>query len=70
MQVITEALQSFTWILKFPLPAVDENAEKLTKQLFVLLKDYAKAGAATGENFHLVVNCFRVSGVFFFISFL
>lgn len=59
VKVITEALQSFTWILKFPLPAVDENAEKLTKQLFVLLKDYAKAGAATGENFHLVVNCFR-----------
>ncbi|RXM33406.1 Small subunit processome component 20-like [Acipenser ruthenus] len=59
LRVITEALQSFTWILKFPLPAVDENAEKLTKQLFVLLKDYAKAGAATGENFHLVVNCFR-----------
>ncbi|MBN3281355.1 UTP20 protein, partial [Polyodon spathula] len=59
VKVIAEALQSFTWILKFPLPAVDKNVEQLTKQLFVLLKDYAKAGAATGENFHLVVNCFR-----------
>lgn len=59
-QVITEALQAFIWILKFPLPAVEQNYDQLTKQLFVLLKDYAKAGAAHGENFHLVQNCFKV----------
>ncbi|XP_069048890.1 small subunit processome component 20 homolog [Lepisosteus oculatus] len=59
VKVITEALLCFTWVLKFPLPAIEEQAEVLTKQLFVLLKDYAKAGAAKGENFHLVVNCFK-----------
>lgn len=59
-QVITEALQAFIWILKFPLPAVEQNYDQLTKQLFVLLKDYAKAGAARGENFPLVQNCFKV----------
>lgn len=59
-QVITEALQAFIWILKFPLPAVEQNYDQLTKQLFVLLKDYAKAGAARGENFLLVQNCFKV----------
>lgn len=58
--MITEALQAFIWILKFPLPAVEQNAEQLTKQLFVLLNDYAKAGAGHGENFHLVQNCFKV----------
>lgn len=59
-QVITEALVAFTWLLKFPLPAVEQNADQLTKELFVLLKDYSKAGAARGENYHLVQNCFKV----------
>ncbi|XP_073694690.1 small subunit processome component 20 homolog [Garra rufa] len=59
VKVITEALQTFIWILKFPLPAVEQNYEQLTKQLFVLLKDYSKAGAGRGENFHLVQNCFK-----------
>lgn len=51
---------AFTWLLKFPLPAVEQNANQLTKQLFVLLKDYSKAGAARGENYLLVQNCFKV----------
>ncbi|TMS03012.1 Small subunit processome component 20-like protein [Larimichthys crocea] len=59
LKVITEALVAFTWLLKFPLPAVAQNAGQLTKQLFVLLKDYSKAGAARGENYHLVQNCFK-----------
>lgn len=58
--MITEALQAFTWVLKFPLPSLAESSDQLTKTLFVLLKDYAKAGAARGENFNLVVNCFKV----------
>ncbi|XP_069376458.1 small subunit processome component 20 homolog isoform X3 [Paralichthys olivaceus] len=59
VKVITEALVGFSWLLKFPLPAVGQNAEQLTKQLFVLLKDYSKAGAARGENYHLVQSCFK-----------
>ncbi|KAM8739679.1 small subunit processome component 20 homolog [Acanthopagrus schlegelii] len=59
VKVITEALVAFTWLLKFPLPAVEQNANQLTKELFVLLKDYSKAGAARGENYHLVQNCFK-----------
>ncbi|XP_020837992.1 LOW QUALITY PROTEIN: small subunit processome component 20 homolog [Phascolarctos cinereus] len=58
-KVITGALQSLIWVLKFPLPSIAENSEKLTKQLFLLLKDYARLGAAKGQNFHLVVNCFK-----------
>ncbi|KAF7667571.1 hypothetical protein LDENG_00057170 [Lucifuga dentata] len=59
VKVITEALVAFTWLLKFPLPSVKQNANQLTKQLFILLKDYSKAGAARGENYHLVQNCFK-----------
>ncbi|XP_017285401.1 small subunit processome component 20 homolog isoform X2 [Kryptolebias marmoratus] len=63
VKVITEALVAFTWLLKFPLPAVEQNAGQLTKQLFVLLKDYSKAGAARGENYNLVQNCFKAMTV-------
>ncbi|KAJ8006735.1 hypothetical protein DPEC_G00110300 [Dallia pectoralis] len=59
VQVITEALLAFTFLLRFPLPAVENNSQQITKQLFVLLKDYSKAGAARGENFQLVQNCFK-----------
>ncbi|XP_048404834.1 small subunit processome component 20 homolog [Stegostoma tigrinum] len=59
VKVTTSALQCLTWILKFPLASTETLADQLTQQLFVLLKDYAKAGAARGENFHLVVNCFK-----------
>ncbi|KYO17523.1 small subunit processome component 20-like protein [Alligator mississippiensis] len=59
VKVITSALQSFVWILKFPLPSIEKNLEQLTKQLFLLLKDFAKTGAAKSQNFHLVVNCFK-----------
>ncbi|XP_029019229.1 small subunit processome component 20 homolog [Betta splendens] len=59
VRVITEALVAFIWLLKFPLPAIQQNASTLTKQLFVLLKDYSKAGAARGENYVLVQNCFK-----------
>lgn len=59
VKVITGALQSLIWILKFPLPSIEKSTEELIKQLFLLLKDYAKAGAARGQNFHLVVSCFK-----------
>ncbi|KAM8974068.1 small subunit processome component 20 homolog isoform 2-T2 [Pelodytes ibericus] len=59
VKVITGALQSLIYMLKFPLPSVETNTNQLIKELFLLLKDYAKAGAAKGQNFHLVVNCFK-----------
>ncbi|XP_051886024.1 small subunit processome component 20 homolog isoform X2 [Pristis pectinata] len=59
VKVISTALQCLTWVLKFPLRSMEDLAGQLTQQLFVLLKDYAKAGAGRGENFHLVVNCFK-----------
>lgn len=59
VKVITGALQCLIWVLRFPLPSIETKAEKLTKHLFLLLKNYAKLGAAKGQNFHLVVNCFK-----------
>ncbi|XP_038612128.1 small subunit processome component 20 homolog [Tachyglossus aculeatus] len=59
VKVITGALQSLIWVLKFPLPSIEKESEQLIKHLFLLLKDYAKVGAGKGQNFHLVVNCFK-----------
>ncbi|XP_006888591.1 PREDICTED: small subunit processome component 20 homolog [Elephantulus edwardii] len=59
VKVITGTLQCLIWVLRFPLPSIETNAEQLTRHLFILLKDYAKLGAARGQNFHLVVNCFK-----------
>nr|XP_021495750.1 small subunit processome component 20 homolog isoform X1 [Meriones unguiculatus] len=59
VKVITGALQCLIWVLRFPLPSIGTKAQQLTKQLFLLLKNYARMGAARGQNFHLVVNCFK-----------
>ncbi|KAG8578422.1 hypothetical protein GDO81_010484 [Engystomops pustulosus] len=59
VQVITGALQSYICLLKSPLPSVQNNREQLTKLLFILLKDYAKAGVGHGQNFQLVDSCFK-----------
>ncbi|XP_061213380.1 small subunit processome component 20 homolog [Neopsephotus bourkii] len=59
IKVITGALQCLVWLLKFPLPSISTNLEPLIKQLFLLLKEFAKTGIAKGQNFHLVVSCFK-----------
>lgn len=59
VKVITGALQCLIWVLRFPLPSIATKADQLTKHLFLLLKNYARLGAARGQNFHLVVNCFK-----------
>ncbi|KAL1774813.1 small subunit processome component 20-like [Sigmodon hispidus] len=59
VKVITGALQCLIWVLRFPLPSIESKAGQLMKHLFLLLKNYARLGAAQGQNFHLVVNCFK-----------
>lgn len=59
VKVITGALQCLIWVLRFPLPSIETKVEQLTQHLFILLKEYAKLGAAQGQNFHLAVNCFK-----------
>ncbi|XP_023572579.1 small subunit processome component 20 homolog isoform X2 [Octodon degus] len=59
VKVSTGALQCLIWVLRFPLPSIDARAGQLAKHLFLLLKNYARLGAARGPNFHLVVNCFK-----------
>ncbi|KAF3859484.1 hypothetical protein F7725_021883 [Dissostichus mawsoni] len=53
VKVITEALVAFTWLLKFPLPAVEQNADQMTKQLITPRPERPR------ENYQLVQNCFK-----------
>ncbi|KAK0145461.1 Small subunit processome component 20 [Merluccius polli] len=59
VKVTTEALTTLTWLLRLSLPAVQQTSSQLNQQLFLLLNDYSKAGAARGENYQLVQSCFR-----------
>ena len=59
VKVITSALKCFSCLLKFPLPSLRNRIASITQQLFVLLNNYARGGAAKGDNFHLVVMGFK-----------
>ncbi|KAL5010991.1 hypothetical protein ScPMuIL_013296 [Solemya velum] len=52
-------LRCLSWLLKFPLPSLDTHITKLTSGMFVLLKNYAAAGAAKGDNLELITTCFK-----------
>ncbi|XP_071941723.1 small subunit processome component 20 homolog [Antedon mediterranea] len=58
-KVTTCALRCFSYLLKFPLPSLEANITKITQQLFTLLRNYARTGAGKGDNFELVVACFK-----------
>ncbi|KAK7107774.1 small subunit processome component 20 homolog [Littorina saxatilis] len=59
VRVNSAALRCFEWLLTFPLASLKEKIKVVAKQLFILLKNYATAGAAKGDNQELVFMCFR-----------
>nr|KAG5694862.1 hypothetical protein BaRGS_028790 [Batillaria attramentaria] len=46
-------------LLSFPLPTLKKKIKSVARELFVLLKNYASAGAAKGDNQELVFTCFK-----------
>lgn len=59
VRITTLALRCLCWVLRYDLPSLKQNINKIVENLFVLLKNYAVAGAAKGDNFELVVTCFK-----------
>ncbi|XP_067674264.1 small subunit processome component 20 homolog [Haliotis asinina] len=59
VKVNSLALRCFSFILKFPLPALKKNISKISQGMFLLLSNYASAGAARGDNQELVIMCFK-----------
>ncbi|XP_071486924.1 small subunit processome component 20 homolog [Diadema antillarum] len=62
-RVISMALRCLCWLLRYPLPTLDELIKQLTQILFRLLRKYARAGAAKGDNFELMVVTFKAMTV-------
>lgn len=52
-------------ILKFPIPSFETHMKRMANGMFILLRNYASAGAARGENFELVSVLFKASGALF-----
>ncbi|XP_076467049.1 small subunit processome component 20 homolog [Babylonia areolata] len=59
VRVNSAVLRCFEWLLTFPLPTLKKKINKVAALLFVLLKNYASAGAAKGDNQELVFTCFK-----------
>ncbi|XP_061192168.1 small subunit processome component 20 homolog [Saccostrea echinata] len=59
IRINTLSLRCLCWLLKFKLPSVDGNIKKLANGMFVILKNYASAGASKGENLELISMAFK-----------
>lgn len=53
------SLRCLSWLLKFSLPSLKTHIEKLANGMFILLQNYASAGAAKGDNLDLVTTAFK-----------
>ncbi|KAL8599182.1 hypothetical protein ACOMHN_007898 [Nucella lapillus] len=59
VRVNSAVLRCLEWLLPFRLPSLKKNISKVARELFLLLKNYASAGAAKGDNQELVFTCFK-----------
>jgi len=60
VKVTSSALRCLLTFLRLPLPSLKKHIGSIAGHLFVLLNNYAGAGAGKGDNFELVVMCFKV----------
>ncbi|GFU14944.1 small subunit processome component 20 homolog [Trichonephila clavipes] len=58
-KIITLALQCFQLLFKYSLPSFKTVAKKIVNTLFIIVNKYAAVGMAQGENFQMVVMCFK-----------
>ncbi|XP_021355382.1 small subunit processome component 20 homolog [Mizuhopecten yessoensis] len=59
IKVNTVSLRCLCWILRFPLPAIKKHIRPIANGIIVLLKNYASAGSATGDNLDLITMAFK-----------
>jgi len=60
VKVTSSALRCLLTFLRLPLPSLKKEIGSIAGHVFVLLNNYAGAGAGKGDNFELVVMCFKV----------
>lgn len=61
VKMCTLTIQCLSWVMRYDLPAMQENIEDIAGCMFELLHKYAAAGLSKGDNFDLVVAAFKVS---------
>ena len=59
-KVLTRALHCLVWVVRLPLPSLEVHVDDISVQLFALLRRYARAGMAVGNNRELVTSSFKV----------
>lgn len=60
VKVTSSALRCLLTFLRLPLPSLKNHVGSIAGHVFVLLNNYAGVGAGKGDNFELVVMCFKV----------
>ncbi|KAF8770179.1 Small subunit processome component 20 like protein [Argiope bruennichi] len=60
VKIITLALQCLKPLYKYPLPSFKTITRKIVNSLFLIVNKYAAVGMAQGENFEMVVMCFKL----------
>ena len=58
-RLITLTIRCIALLVKFPITSLKTHMEGITKDIFKIIKKYARAGAAKGENQEMIVTCFK-----------
>ena len=58
-RLVTLTIRCITMLVRFPLPALRDAMNDVTKHIFKIIKKYARAGAAKGDNHEMIVSSFK-----------
>lgn len=59
-KVLCRTLQCLVWVVRLPLRSLSTHLDDIISHIFNLLRRYARAGLAVGENKELVLSSFKV----------
>lgn len=58
-RVVTLAVRCISILVKFPLPLLKSSIGEITKQIFKIIKKFARAGAGKGDNYEMILSSFK-----------
>ncbi|CAB3989651.1 small subunit processome component 20 homolog, partial [Paramuricea clavata] len=59
VKITTIALRCLCWVVRFPLPSFKTHVIDIASRLFKLLKNHARTGGASGDNYEMVLSSFK-----------